>query len=95
MAPKMSEHNMFITTARLPRTFVGDLPRRYFLTYGVPEGWTLYETNPMGNIVVCRETLTGDLGLRLDVDGLVICDSLTEKPSSTDLRFSSNPDMDW
>lgn len=80
MAPKMSEHNLFVTTSEGLRTFVGDLPGGCILTYTTKSGWSLLrEVNPSTIILVGSEQHGGDHGLRLDVDGLVICDSLSKE----------------
>lgn len=80
MAPKMSEHNLFVTTSEGLRTFVGDLPGDCRLTYTTKSGWSLLrEVNPSTIILVGSEQHGGDHGLRLDVDGLVICDSLSKE----------------
>lgn len=77
MAPKLSEHNLFITTAKIPRTFVGDLPSNLVLEYVPITGWRLFERDeidPEFDRLIAAEVFGGGNGLRLDVDGLVICD---------------------
>lgn len=96
MAPKMSEHNLYVTTSDGLRTFVGDLSSHCRLVYTTEKGWSLLREVNQSTILVGSEQHGGDHGLRLDVDGLVICDSLTpvSSPSSAG-GFSSNPNMDW
>lgn len=97
MAPKMSEYNLFVTTSDGLRTFVGDLSSHCRLTYTTESGWSLLrEVNQSTTILVGSEQHGGDHGLRLDVDGLVICDSLTpvSSPNSAG-EILLEPDMDW
>ena len=105
MAPKMSEHNLYVTTTQIPRTFVGDLSPSLSLEYWPGNlGWILARRQNVdgGDIdgaieeIVAAEMFDDTYGLRLDVDGLVICDSLTPvSPPSSAGGFSSNPNMDW
>lgn len=67
-----SYHDLHITTAHIPRTSISDLPFGYEVTCNRVGGWCLWDGN--------NQRLAGeyDEGLRLDVAGHVICDSLTE-----------------
>lgn len=65
-----SYHDLHITTANLPRTSIFDLPYDYEVSCTRVGGWTVWLNG---------ERVGGeyDEGLRLDVAGHVICDSLT------------------
>ena len=68
-------HDLHITTADIPRTSIFDLPYGYELTCTRLGGWRLWKNN--GTKLVAGEYSAH--GLRLDVAGHVICDSLTEQ----------------
>jgi hypothetical protein len=70
-----SYHDLYITTAKIPRTSIFNLPYGYKLTCERTGGWTLWRQGE-------DRALAGeyDRGLRLDVAGHVICDSLTTPP---------------
>jgi hypothetical protein len=65
-----SYHDLHITTAGLPRTSIFDLPYGYEVSCTRVSGWGVWFNG---------EQVGGeyDVGLRLDVAGHVICDSLT------------------
>jgi hypothetical protein len=67
-----SYHDLHITTVGIPRTSIFDLPYGYEVSCNRVGGWCLWLNG---------EKVAGeyDLGLRLDVDGHVICDSLAEE----------------
>lgn len=65
-----SYHDLHITTAELPRTSIFDLPYELMVTCTRGGGWELYRNNRL---------IAGEYdenGLRLDVAGHVIVDSL-------------------
>ncbi len=74
-----SYHDLHVTTADIPRKSVFDLPGNITVTCTRCGGWELWHR---ASIFDERELLAGeydDRGLRLDVGGIVICDSLTKK----------------
>lgn len=66
-----SYHDLHITTADIPRTSIFNLPYGYEVSCNRVGGWTLW----LKDQKVAGEY---DAGLRLDVAGRVICDSLNE-----------------
>lgn len=78
-----SYHDLYVTTALIPRTRLFELPFKYIVTCTRAGGWEL-------RLNVEDKLLAGEFhtdGLRLDVDGVVIVDSLTpaiEGPSYSD-----------
>ena len=90
-----SYHDVHVTTARMKRTALSDLPFGYELTCNRVGGWTLWGPNqraldrrigpfpePMpttGPVQIAGEY---GKGLRVDVGGVVICDSLNARATS-------------
>lgn len=70
MSESVSYHDLCITTADIPRTSIFDLPYGYEVTCTRVGGWCLW----WEAVQVAAEY--GSRGLRLDVAGHVICDSL-------------------
>ena len=71
-----SYHDLHITTADMPRRAVSALPFDLMVTCTRAGGWELWRvTGPQTQEVIAGEY--GGPGLRLDVAGHVICDSLT------------------
>jgi hypothetical protein len=70
-APAPSYHDLFITTAKVPRTSIFNLPYGYEVSCNRVGGWGLWQ----GGVKVAGEY--DDRGLRLDVNGVVIVDSLS------------------
>jgi hypothetical protein len=69
-----SYHDVHITTKDLPRTSIFDLPYGYEIACNRVGGWCVwFEDKRVGGEY--------DEGLRLDVAGHVICDSLTTAPA--------------
>jgi hypothetical protein len=67
-----SYHDLCVTTAAIDRTSIFDLPYGYEVTCDRVGGWCLW---------LNKQKVAGeyDDGLRLDVAGHVICDSLTRQ----------------
>lgn len=81
-----SYHELHITTATIARTSIFNLPYRVRVQCCRLEGWTVY-ANKEDHLPA--ELLGGEFdgpGLRLDVCGFVICDSLTPKPDGSNYR---------
>jgi len=70
MSDAPSYHDLFITTADIPRTSIFNLPFGYEVSCNRVGGWSVW----LKSAEVAGEYGNG---LRLDVDGHVICDSLT------------------
>jgi hypothetical protein len=73
---KTSYHDLFITTDKIKRTSIFNLPFGLQVICTRANGWELWQL-PFGNIR--EQMLAGeydDCGLRLDVAGHVIIDSL-------------------
>lgn len=68
--PAPSYHDLHITTEHIPRTAIFDLPYGYEVSCNRVGGWCLWLNDK-------RVAGEYDEGLRLDVAGVVICDSLT------------------
>lgn len=68
-----SYHDLYITTETIPRTSIFNLPYDFVLTCCRVAGWTLWHNT--NDTLVAGEYDTK--GLRLDVKGVVIVDSLT------------------
>ena len=66
-------HDLHITTAKIPRTSIFDLPYGYEVSCNRVGGWTLAQ----GVLIIAGEY--DRRGLRLDVAGHVICDSLSKE----------------
>jgi hypothetical protein len=84
LIPLPSSDDVHITTAAFPRTALTDLPDCFLLTCTRAEGWALFECHVVEgpNIGTCEKRLiAGEYsgpgqGLRLDVGGIIIVDSL-------------------
>lgn len=72
MSDRPSYHALHVTTTAIPRTAISDLPYGYEVTCNRVGGWCLWWRRTQ----VASEY--GTSGLRLDVGGHVICDSLGE-----------------
>jgi hypothetical protein len=77
-----SYHDLFITTEEMPRTSIFNLPYGLEVSCTRVRGWSLWS----GPTLVAGEY---DKGLRLDVNGVVICDSLGERPADVDQHQTS------
>lgn len=64
-------HDVYITTAEIPRTSIFNLPFGYEVSCNRVGGWSLW----LNGRQVGGEY---DAGLRIDVAGHIICDSLGE-----------------
>lgn len=71
-----SYHDLYITTAELPRQSIFNLAYGYEVTCTRVGGWKLWKDG--GKTLVAGEYDTN--GLRLDVAGHVIVDSLWDRP---------------
>lgn len=77
-----SYHDLFVTTKDIPRTSIFNLPFGAEVTCNRVGGWCLWDTSKSdpphykGWRLIAGEY---DKGLRLDVNGVVICDSLTRQ----------------
>jgi hypothetical protein len=65
-------HELYITTADIPRASIFDLPYGYEVTCTRVGGWQLLKDS--GSTLIAGEYSAH--GLRLDLGGHVICDSL-------------------
>jgi len=83
-----SYHDLHITTDQIPRTSIFNLPFGYFVICTRTAGWELWlrsgsqAKTPDTPDNYAERVVAGeydDRGLRLDVDGVVIVDSLTAK----------------
>jgi hypothetical protein len=63
---------LHITTALIPRTCIAGLGFKYSVTCSRADGWQLFRD---GDLVAGEYHMTNKL--RLDVDGIIIVDSLT------------------
>ena len=75
-----SYHDLYITTAEIERVSIMNLPYRVQVTCSRVSGWEVW-ARPERSLK--EELLGGEYamrGLRLDVNGVVICDSLTQEP---------------
>lgn len=84
----MSYHNLHIQTTDIPRTSIFDLPFSLMITCTRAAGWELWQTNALMNFVVIAGEFAKH-GLRLDVNGVVIVDSLTQQ--NNEIRASCSP----
>lgn len=75
MSDKPSYHDLHITTAKIPRTSIFNLPYGLLVTCARTGGWELWETKP--DLLLAGEF--HDEGLRLDVGDHVIVDSLSQQ----------------
>lgn len=66
----MNYYDLFVTTGNIPRTSIANLPFGYEVTCNRVGGWCLWVNNQL---------VAGEFGkgLKLDVNGVVICDSLS------------------
>lgn len=69
---KVSYHDVHVTTRLIERTSIFNLPFGYELTCNRVSGWRLY--NPKGRLVAGEY----DEGLRIDVAGVIILDTIKE-----------------
>ena len=91
-----SYHDVYVTTAKIKRTRLFDLPYGYELTCTRTGGWRLWGPHDMqladllgplpappplnrGPLLIAGEY---DKGLRVDIAGHVICDSLTKRQTT-------------
>lgn len=76
-----SYHDLYVTTASIPRQRLFDLPYSYRVTCFRTAGWELWESP--GRCIGRDDKLVageyGPKGLRLDINGVVICNSLLQK----------------
>lgn len=80
-----SHHDVHVTTSRMKRTSITDLPYGYELACTPTGGWVLW--GPSSERAWTGQVSDGELGiaseygpgLRIDVAGHVICDSLTKQ----------------
>lgn len=74
-------HDLHITTDQIERTRIFDLPYGYQVTCDRVGGWNLWRAplnwDPRENTPAVAGDMT-DAGLRLDVGGVVIYDTLTD-----------------
>lgn len=70
----MSYHDLHITTATIERTSIFNLPYGYEVACNRVAGWGLY----VNGKTIAGEYARPDAGLRLDVAGHVIVDSLVD-----------------
>lgn len=70
--PAPSYHDLHITTATIPRTSISNLGFGLEVSCNRVGGWCLWDAS---KVLLAGEYDTK--GLRLDVNGVVICDSLT------------------
>lgn len=80
MRSERSYHDLYVTTPTMERTQFSRLSFSYFVLCTRTAGWELWNTGPDGDLM--KATLVAgeyhSIGLRLEVDGEPICDSLTE-----------------
>ena len=69
-----SYHDLYITTSKIPRTSIFNLPYGLSVTCTRTGGWELWNGMTPGAKLLAGEY--DNEGLRLDVDGTVIVDSL-------------------
>lgn len=75
MSAAPSYHDLHVTTEDIPRTSIFDLPYGYEVSCNRVGGWCLwFKTQKVAGEY--------DAGLRLDVGGQVICDSLSRSAPS-------------
>lgn len=72
---KPSYHDLHITTAEIPRTSIFNLPFALFVICTRTGGWELWEKWDGKERQLAGE-YNNDNGLRLDVNGTIIVDSL-------------------
>jgi hypothetical protein len=71
-----SYHDLYITTADLPRTSIFNLPFNVQVHCTRVGGWQVWHRPGDQGELVQLGGEYADNGLRLDVDGHIICDSL-------------------
>jgi hypothetical protein len=72
-----SYHNLYITTAEIPRTRVFDLPYGLEISCTRDAGWRLWDVGKGHDEATVIAGEFDSQGLRLDIEGYVIVDSLT------------------
>lgn len=84
-----SYHDLHITTERIERTSLFDLPFNYGVHCNRTTGWELWMRTPgtLTQHVIAGEFMTP--GLRLDVNGVVICDSLNKEQPHASVQTDS------
>lgn len=70
----LTYQHLNITTREIERTALFNLPHEYHVTCTRTDGWQLWH-----NHLIMAGEYNETNGLRLDVEGFVICDSLTGK----------------
>jgi hypothetical protein len=76
----MTYHDLYVTTDTMERTQFSRLPFNLFLTCTRTAGWELWDSGPNGEIATAK-LVAGEYdtkGLRLDVGGHTIVDSIKE-----------------
>lgn len=73
----VSYHDLHITTATMPRTRIFDLPYSTRVTCTRCGGWEVWEVQDGTERQLAGEYAGAGKGLRLDVSGHVIVDSLS------------------
>lgn len=80
-------HDLYVTTDTLPRQRLFDMPYGFEVTCNRTTGWQLWfhatdESNMLQSAKIAEEFPRDGTptGLKLDVNGVVLCDSLTNKP---------------
>lgn len=89
LAKPPSYHDLYITTRDIPRTSLFDLPYGYSVHCSRTTGWELWKRTPG---TMTQNVIAGEYqhrGLRLDVNGAVVCDSLTKETSNAPLPSDS------
>jgi hypothetical protein len=74
-----SYHDLHVTTATIPRTRLFDLPYGVEVSCTRVSGWQVWSTPDMTRAATLVAGEYDSQGLRLDVDGHVIVDSLTPR----------------
>lgn len=87
MAGRRSYHDLFITTADVPRARLFDLPFSFHVTCNRVAGWQLWRVSDPRDLASGWDLLAGEYDgpgkwLVLDVNGTMIMDS---RPASRDL----------
>jgi hypothetical protein len=93
MSTGFSYHDLYITTALTPRTSIFDLPFNVMVRCTRATGWQLWGKTQGDHQpeleLIAGEYEGGDKGLRLDVNGVVIVDSLLPEVTRTNLLVES------
>lgn len=76
-----SYHDLYITTKDIPRTRISNLPFGYEVSCNRVGGWSLWRMSDsrLPTTLIAGEFEGLDKGLRLDVNGIVIIDSLPKE----------------